>query len=103
MFESVFLDDASSRLRSAAVPPLASFLLTLGYLTLYPVLGRVPAALFWSVVLILAVGAIAGATRIIQVMRAERIRGRAIGWLTGAAGLTLICAYMAVNLTFPWL
>jgi hypothetical protein len=103
VFESVFLDDASSRLRSAAVPPLASFLLTLGYLTLYPILGHVPAALFWSVVLILAVGAVVGATRIVRILRAERIRGRALGWLTGAAGLTLICAYLALNLTFPWL
>lgn len=103
MFESVVPDDASSRLRSAAVAPLASFLLFLGYLTLYPLLGRVPAALFWSVVVVLGIGAIAGATRVVCILRTERIRGRALGWLTGAAGLTLICAYLALNLTFPWL
>ncbi len=101
--ESVLADDAASRLRGAAVPPLAAFLLTLGYLTLYPLFGRVPAALFWSVVAMLAIGAIAGAVRLVRVLRSETIRGAAIGWLSGAAAITLVCAYLAVTLTFPWL
>ena len=101
--ESLIADDAASRLRGAAVPPLAAFLLTLGYLTLYPLLGRVPAALFWSIVAILAIGAAAGAVRLVRVVRRETLRGRAIGWLAGAGAMTLVCAYLAVTLTFPWL
>lgn len=101
--ESVLVEDAASRLRGAAVPPLAAFLLLLGYVTMYPLLGRVPAALFWSVVAVLATGAVAGAVKLVRVIRSEKIRGTAIGWLTGAAALTFACAYMAVTLTFPWL
>ena len=103
MFDSVFTEDASARLRYAAAAPLASFLITLGYLTFYPLLPRVPAFLFWSVVVILAAGAIAGAVNILRVVRNEKIRGRAIGWLTGAAALTLLCAWLAITLTLPWL
>ena len=103
MFEAVFRDDASSRLRAAGLPPLASFLAALGYLTIYPTLNRVPAALFWSVVVILAIGAIAGAINILRVLRSEQVRGRAFGWLAGSAVLTLLCAWSAVSMTFPWL
>jgi len=101
--ESLLTEDAASRFRAAAVPPLASVLLTLGYLTIYPLLGRVPAALFWSVVAILVLGAVAGAIGIVRVFRTEQVRGRAFGWLVGAAVLTLVCGYLAVTLTFPWL
>jgi hypothetical protein len=103
MFESLFSDDASTRLRAAGVPPLAAFLAALGYLTIYPTLPRVPAALFWSVVLVLAAGAILGAVKIIRVLRSDRVRGRAFGWLAGSAALTLACALSALSMTFPWL
>lgn len=104
MFEESFItDDAASRLRGAAVPPLAAFLILLGYITIYPLLGRVPAALFWSIVAVLASGASAGAIKLTAIVRSEKIRGRAIGWLAGASMLTLACAWFAVSLTFPWL
>ena len=103
MFEDVLTESAASRLRSAAAPPLAAFLIALGYSTLYPLLGRVPAWLFWSVVAILAAGAIGGAVSIVRVVRKEKIRGRAFGWLAGAVVLTLVCGWLAITLTFPWL
>lgn len=101
--ESLFVDDAATRLRSAAVPPLAAFLIALGYLTIYPLLGRVPAALFWAIVVILAAGAVVGAIKILRVIRRERIRGRAIGWLVAAAAITLVCARFALSMAVPWL
>lgn len=103
MFEAVFRDDAASRLRTAAVPPLASFLMALGYLTIYPMLTRVPAALFWSVVAVLAFGAFLGAVNIIRVVRSETLAGRAYGWLAMAAAVTLLCGYGALSMALPWL
>lgn len=102
MFESVRSDDAAARIRSAAVPPLAAFLVALAYLTIYPMLTRVPPALFWSVVLVLASGALLGAIAIIREVRRERVRGRAFGWLVAAAAMELMCAWLTVGLVFPW-
>jgi hypothetical protein len=103
MFEAVFRDDAASRLRGAAVPPLTSFLVALGYLTIYPMLTRVPAALFWSIVVVLAAGAILGAIAIVRVLRSEKLAGRDFGWLAVAAAVTLFCAHAALSMSFPWL
>ena len=103
MFEAGFRDDAASRLRGAAAPPLAAFLIALGYLTIYPLLERVPAALFWSIVAVLATGAILGAINIVRVLRSEKLGGRDYGWLAVAAAVTLLCGYSAVSMTFPWL
>ena len=103
MFDSVFTDDAASRLRGAAAPPLAAFLIALGYLTIYPLLNRVPAALFWTIVAVLAAGAILGAINIIRVLRSVKLEGRDFGWLTAGAAITLLCGYAAVSMTFPWL
>jgi hypothetical protein len=103
MFESLPADDASARARSAARPPLVAFLLTLVYLTLYPLADRVPPILFWSVVTILLAGAVLGAVAIVRLVRRERIRGRALGWLAGAAVIELLCARMLAGLTLPWL
>jgi hypothetical protein len=103
LFESLPVDDAAARIRAAALPPLIAFLLTLVYLTVYPMLSRVPAALFWSVAAILLCGTIAGAIAIVRVVRRERVRGRALGWLTGAVLIELVCARMVLGLTLPWL
>ena len=103
MFESIQPPDAAARLRAAAVPPLAAFLVALGYFTLYPLLARVPAALFWTIAVVVLAGAVAGVVGIVRVIRGERIRGRAIGWLVLAAAITLVCARLFLSLTFPWL
>lgn len=103
MFESVQSDDLAARLRSAAMPPFAAFGLALLYFTIYPMLKRVPAALFWTVVLILLAGTVAGAVAIVRTVRRERPRGRAIGWLVAALLVELLCARTLLSLTLPWL
>jgi predicted membrane-bound mannosyltransferase len=103
LFESLPVDDTATRIRAAAVPPLAAFLITLAYLTIYPMLANVPAPLFWTVVAILLLGTILGAVALIRVVRRERVRGRALGWLAGAIAIELLCARMFLGLTFPWI
>lgn len=103
MFESLPVDDTAARIRAAALPPLIAFLLTLVYLTVYPVLGGVPPLLFWSVAAILLGGTILGAIAIVRVLRRERVRGRALGWLTGAIVIELVCARMFLGFAVPWL
>jgi hypothetical protein len=103
LFESIKADDAAARLRGAAVPPLAAFLLALFYLTIYPMLGRVPAPLFWAIVAIELAGALGGAVMIARVATRERIRGRALGWAAIAGLITLACAWLFVSMAVPWL
>ena len=103
MFESVQVDDTAARFRSAAVPPLAAFAITLLYITIFPLLGRVPAALFWSIVALLFIGSVAGAVLIVRAVRRQRPRGRAIAWLIAAMLIELACARTFLALTFPWL
>ena len=103
MFESVQRDDIAARLRSAAMPPFAASGLALLYFTIYPMLARVPAALFWAVVLVLLAGTVVGAVAILRAVRSERPRGRAIGWLVAAVIVELLCARTLLSLTFPWL
>ena len=103
MFESIQTDDAAARFRAAAVFPLTAILLTLLYLTVVPLLARVPAPLFWSVVAILLLGAIGGAVAIVRVWREDRPRGAAIAWLIGAIVVELACARMFLWFTLPWL
>jgi hypothetical protein len=103
LFDSIRPDDASAQLRNAAALPLGAFLFALLYLTIYPLFDRVPAALFWIVVAIELTGAVAGVAGIIGVVRRERVRGRAIGWLVAALAVTSVCAGLFVSLTVPWL
>jgi hypothetical protein len=103
VFESITAPDAAARLRNAAVPPLAAFLFAQLYFTLYPMLTRVPAALFWLVVLVLYSGAIAGIVLIVRTLRAERVRGINLGWAVLAAVMTFFTARLALALTLPWL
>jgi len=102
LFESIRTDDAATRLRNAAIIPLAAFLFAMTYFTATPFLTRVPAALFWSVATIVLIGAIAGAVAIVGVVRAETIRGRAIAWLIAAIIIDLVCLRLGVELVFPW-
>lgn len=92
-----------ARLRAAAVPPLVAFLGALVYFTLYPLLPRVPAVLFWTMAVVVLAGAVAGIIGIARVVCRERIRGRAIGWLVVACAITLLCARLFLSLTLPWL
>lgn len=103
MFESLPVDDTAARIRSAAGPPLTAFLLTLAYLTIYPMFTRVPAALFWSIATILLAGTMLGGLAIVRILRRERVRGRAIGWLAGTVALELTCARIFLGLTLPWI
>lgn len=102
MFESLPVDDAAARARAAAIPPLAAFLITLVYLTVYPLLTRVPAILFWLVVTVLLAGSVFGGIAIVRLVRRERVRGRALVWLAGAILIELVCARLFLGLTFPW-
>lgn len=78
-------------------------LFTVIYLTVYPLLPRVPAALFWSVVALLLLGAVAGAVAIIRALRNGRPRGTAVGWLVAAVAIELICTRLFLWFTLPWL
>lgn len=102
MFESVEAESLRSRLRAAAAPPAAALFLALVYFTIYPALGRVPPALFWTVVAILLAGTLGGAVFIVRVVRADRPRGGDIAWLVLALLVELACARLFLGLVFPW-
>jgi hypothetical protein len=101
VFESVQSDDAAAQFRSAAIAPFAAFLAYLLYLALYPLLGRVPAALFWIMTAILFAGSVFGAIAIIRVFR--RHRGTAFGWFAAAVLVELLCVRTFFAMTVPWL
>ncbi len=82
---------------------MVAFLFAQFYETLYPLFGRVPAAVFWSIDAILLAGSVIGAIALLRVVRAEVIRGRAIVWLTIAITVELLCTGMFLAKTFPWL
>jgi hypothetical protein len=105
LFDAVLAADPSAHVRSAAVVPLAAFLVTQGYYTLYPLLTRVPAALFWSVVVVAIAGAATGVIRIAAVLLHHRrdLDGRSIGWLIASIAATLLCSLVALSLATPWL
>lgn len=102
MFESVRSDDAAARLRSAAIAPLAAFLVYLLYLAVYPLFTRVPAVLFRLVTVVLLIGAVAGAVAITRVVRGHSMRGRAFAWLVGAAVVELLCVRTFLAMALPW-
>ena len=85
-------------MRAAALPPLIAFLLALLYLSVYPLLSRVPPPLFWLVVLILFAGTALGLVKIVRA--ATR---RALGWLIPAVAMELLCAWMFLGMVMPWL
>ena len=103
MFESIQTDDAAARFRAAAIPPVVAVSVALLYLTIYRLLPRVPAPLFWSIVAILLMGTVFGAIAIVRAVRRGRPRGTAIGWLAGAIAIDFSCAWLLLSFTFPWL
>jgi hypothetical protein len=103
LFESLPADDAAAQLRAAAAAPATAVALTLAYLTFYPTLTRVPAALFWTMPVILFIGSILGARALFIVVRRQRVRGRALVWLTGAIAVELLCVRLFAGFVLPWL
>ncbi len=75
-------------------------LLTIVYLTVYPLLPRVPAPLFWVVVAVLFLGAVAGGVAIVRALRGG---GSAIGWLMAAMAMELVCVRVFLWFGLPWL
>jgi hypothetical protein len=103
LFETIHADDAATRLRNAAIVPLAAFLFAQIYSTLTPFLSRVPPWLFWSVTVVVLAGAVIGALLIVRIVRRESIRGRAVAWLIAAIVLDLICLRLWLKMVFPWI
>ena len=106
MFDDFREPDLAEQLRGAAIAPFAAWLVSLGYLTIYPLLPRVPRALFWTVAVVLFVGAAIGIVSIARLTwrRGRELRdARTIGWLILSAAMALLCARTFVALTFPWL
>jgi hypothetical protein len=103
LFESIPTDAAHVRIRNAALAPLAAFLFVQVYFTLYPLLPRVPAALFWFIVLVLFAGVVAGAVMLVRAVRGQRLRGAALAWFIAAIAFEIVTAWLCLTLTFPWL
>jgi hypothetical protein len=102
VFESVQAVGAGERFRHAAVFPMAAYLFTLLYLTLYPLLERVPPVLFWVVPLVLLAGALTGAAQIVRTLRRNRLREGGTGWLIAAVLIELLCVWQLLMMTVPW-
>ena len=103
MFESVQVDESAARYRAASIPPAAAFVMTLIYISLYPLLPGVPAWLFWSVDGLLLAGSVWGGVRLVRAIRAAPPRGALAGWAAGAAGVNVICAWLFLSFTLPWI
>ena len=99
MFESVQHDDDAARARAAALPPLLACAVAFLYMTLYALLQRVPALLFWSIDAILFIGAVWGAVGIVRALR----RRVPIRFVSPAIGAEIVCAWLFLSFTFPWL
>jgi hypothetical protein len=103
LFESIRTDETAARFRAAAFPPLAGGVLALLYLSTYPLLPRVPAVLFWGVDAILLAATVWGAVRLVRALRQERLTGPLAGWAAGAAAAEVLCAWLFLSFTFPWI
>ncbi|HEX7151172.1 MAG TPA: hypothetical protein VF618_06770 [Thermoanaerobaculia bacterium] len=105
MFESFQEPQPAERLRAVAAAPVAAFLLAQFYFSLYPLLSRVPAWLFWLIVAILFAGTAWGffATARIVVRHGRSLGWRGIVWLVFAVLASLVCGWLLLSLTLPWL
>lgn len=105
MFEAIERRDAAADARRIALAPLAAFLFELAYLTLAPLLGRVPPAIFWFVVIVMLAGTVLGIAGVARflVRRRGEVAGRVLAWLVAAIVVTVICARAFLALVFPWL
>lgn len=100
MFESVGTDDAAAaRARAAVLPPLIACIVATLYLTVYRLLPRVPASLFWTIDAILFIGTVLGAVAIVSAFR-RRARIRSVA---PAIGAEIVCAWLFLSFTVPWL
>ena len=105
LFETFRAPDLAGRLRAATAAPLIAFVLSEFYFSLAPVLGRVPAWLFWMVASLTLCGVVTGivvTTRLV-VRRRRELSGRAITWVIGATVATAICAWRFLAMVVPWL
>jgi len=105
LFEEFRQPDLAARLRGIALAPIAAIVISQLYSTLYPLLPRVPAALFAAIDLVLFAGAatgIGGAARL-ALRHHREFDGRAIAWLVACAFASLFCLRLFVAMTMPWL
>jgi hypothetical protein len=103
MFESITPPNAAQRLKRAAAFPLGAFFIAQLYFLVYPLLARVPAMLFWSVVCVLLAGVVSGAVALTRAMRGESFRGSALAWFLGAGAVEVLCAWLLVSMVVPWI
>jgi hypothetical protein len=103
VFESIRTDDGATRLRNAAIPPLAAFLFAQIYVTATPFLPRVPAWLFWSVTVLVLAGAVGGAMAIARGIRSGPLDRRAAVRLVAALACELACLGLWMKMVFPWI
>ena len=103
MFESVQSDESAARYRAASIPPVVAFVVALSYISVYPLLPAVPAWLFWSIDALLLIGSLWGAVRLVRAIRVAPPRGALAGWAAGAVGVNVVCAWLFLSFTLPWL
>ncbi|HEX2836013.1 MAG TPA: hypothetical protein VHW00_23615 [Thermoanaerobaculia bacterium] len=103
MFDSIRPDDAPTRLRNAAIVPLAAFLFVQLYFSFTTFLPRVPAALFWSVAVVLFAATVTGAVLIVRASRREQLRGRTLAWFVAAIVSELVCLRFFLLMVLPWI
>lgn len=99
MFESSGTENAATRLRGAALPPLLAFLIALVSRDLAPFFGRLAPLLYRAVTLLLFAGGVIGAVAIVRALLRERPRGLAWIWLAGAIAVEYLCVSMFLALT----
>lgn len=87
------------RLRNAAIPPVAAFVLVHVYFSMSLAIGF--RFRFGIAAAILFAGAFAGIVQIVRAARAERIRGVAIGWLIFAIAAIVVCVLTLIGILFP--
>jgi hypothetical protein len=106
LFESVPPPDLPSRLRAAAIWPIAAVILAQIYDTALPFIGRGVPWLFWLVAFLQLAGLGEGLTRGIALLikRRAEIDGRAVLSLLLLLGALILCTWTAAGMLAPgWL
>jgi hypothetical protein len=105
VFTSFQEPDLASRARALVAVPAGAFLLTQIYFSLYPLLTTVPRWLFETVRLVLllgTVGGIAGGDWLaVRYRRQWSSRGGL--WLAVTFGCSLLCGYLLLDMSVPFL
>jgi hypothetical protein len=104
LFEEITTRSPAAKFRAAATVPIGAFLIAQAYYTLYPLLGHVPAAMFYAIAAILCAGTFGGAIGIVRVLRRheDELNTSAIAWLLATLLATLLCAWLSLSLIVPW-